>query len=163
MWEDLTEKYNDNEIVKLEMSEQYKRRKDSIDSGYLNLWKSHISQIDMDTLAHFAELLSKVGVELKVKHTPHGNIVSFFINYETFNKTVTRKAGRKKDYAMGNRYKPCTVSELKAKLESGMKNLQIIEELGCPKSTFYKILNNLKKDENLFDHIKDDSIWDYTS
>ena len=37
------------------------------------------------------------------------------------------------------------------------------EELGCPKSTFYKILNNLKKDENLFDHIKDDSIWDYTS
>ena len=72
---------------------------------------------------------------------------------------------------MGKRYKECTVSELKAKLESGMKKSEIIAELGCPKATFYRILKNIKERDEAC--IKDEpenlngnadcSIWIYTS
>ena len=74
---------------------------------------------------------------------------------------TTRNAGRKKDFTMNERYKNCTISELKIKLESGMKKSDIIAELGCPRSTFYRILKNIEN-INVY-KMGEDSIWLYTN
>ena len=45
------------------------------------------------------------------------------------------------------------------------KKNEIISELGCSRSTFYQILNNIKAIEEIlgFESIKDDSIWKHTT
>ena len=111
-------------------------------------------------LAILKELLEKVGIELFASHDESINmdILTFKINYETYNKMLSRKAGRKKDCCMESRYKPCTVSELKMKLKT-MKNTEIIKELGCPKATFYRILKHIEGRRGIGDR----SIWEFTS
>lgn len=118
----------------------------------------------MHRLAVLKECLDKVGIEMTaVRYEDEKtDVLSFKIDFETFSKVTQRGAGRKKDYSMSERYKKCTVSELKTKLES-MKKCEIIEELGCPKATFYRILKNIAAAEvkNLVNG--NDSIWYYTS
>ena len=117
-------------------------------------------------LAILNEHLERVGISLKVTRYEGTDILGFKINNESYKKATCRGAGRKKDHNMAARYKECSVAELKVKLGT-MKKSEIIKELGCPKATFYRILNNLKVDgcnmENIDSLFDDDSIWIYTS
>ena len=167
MSDDLTKKYGNKKNVKLEMDEEYRKHKDNQKNGHIGFWIDKIDQEEMNTLAHLAEILSKVGVEIQVKHFSedlNSNLVSFNVDYETFNKTTNRGAGRKKDHKMSERYKECTVSELKMKLDSGMKKIDIIKELGCPGMTFYRILKKIEEDDIFnWEGGQDCSIWLFTS
>ena len=118
-----------------------------------------IKDDNIHSLAVLKECLSKVGITLEAKRYEHNDILNFKIDFETFNKVTKRGAGRKKDYSMEKKYKKCTVSELKTKLKT-MKKCDIIEELECPKATFYRILKNIELDNIAED---EDSIWLYTS
>lgn len=111
-------------------------------------------------LAILKELLEKVGIRVHASHAEEidMDILGFSINYDTYNKIVYRKAGRKKDCCMESRYQSCTVSELKLKLKT-MKNTEVIKELGCPKATFYRILKNIEGRRGIGDR----SIWEFTS
>ena len=113
-------------------------------------------------LAILQEYLAKVGISLSVTKHEYTDIMSFVIDFDTFDKVTGRNAGRKKDRTMGKRYKECTVSELKTKLQT-MKNCDIIAELECPKITFYRIMKNIKSAENEGYISDNDSIWEYTS
>ena len=136
-------------------------------SSTLHLNFNQISEGDLTTLAFLKEILSKFDIELDVTHHIYDEkhaYDSVFIHYKRENmlKKATRNAGRKKDFEMAYRYKECTVSELKMKLDSGRKKSDIIAELGCPRTTFYRILRNLGKEIDL-DLYGSDSIWMYTN
>ena len=90
------------------------------------------------------------------------DILSFTINNDIYDQVIKRGAGRKKDYTMQERYKDCTISELKEKLKI-MKKVDIMKELGCPKATFYRILKNIKAVDAFDDEdTANTSIWWYT-
>ena len=114
---------------------------------------------DTHELAVLKELLGKVGITMSASHGSYSDMLSFRIDYETFDKVTSRGAGRKKDITMKNRYKECTVAELKEKLKT-MKKSEIIEDLGCPSMTFYRILKNINLDD---ESDQDMSIWHFTS
>ena len=126
-----------------------------------------VNHPDVHELAVLKEKLGAVGVKMSLvmdRGSDHGVLIFGFRDEYVRNKT--RCAGRKKDYKMEQRYKECTVSELKMKLKT-MKRCDIIAELGCPKTTFYRIINKLKELECDFENedslVDDVSIWIYTS
>lgn len=125
-----------------------------------------IADNEIHNLAVLKNCLEKIGITMNAQRYEEWDTLSFKINFETFNKITNRGAGRKKDYSMEKRYKECKVSELKMKLET-MKKCDIITELGCPKTTFYRILKNIEEDKTYIDFEKkmgiDPSIWDFTS
>ena len=126
----------------------------------------HISEDGIHELATLKDYLLKVGISMRATRYESADILTFMIDKEKYEKVVKRGAGRKKDYSMEEKYKKCTVSELKKMLET-MKKSDIIKELECPKRTFYNILNNIKEAEEFLDaeyeQGYDPSIWDYTS
>lgn len=113
-------------------------------------------------LAVLKECLSKVGIELTANRGEMCDYLNFRIDFEKFDKITGRNAGRKKDRTMKDRYKPCTVSQLKTKLSQGMKKSEIIQELGCPKPTFYRILKHIDRLNWDWEFLQDCSIWDFT-
>lgn len=115
-----------------------------------------ISEQNIHELAILKEYLGKVGITVNAVRYPQTDILSFSIQKETYEKVVNRNAGRKKDYNMNKRYKSCTVAQLDEKIKT-MKKQDIINELGCPKMTFYRILKNIDWEA------KDMSIWEFTS
>ena len=119
---------------------------------------------DVHELAVLKEALQNVGIELSLSKINNSDILMFSLHH--YKEKTSRNAGRKKDYSMHSKYKECTVSELKMRLLT-MKKSEIIKDLGCPKSTFYRILNNLKERECIFDgedaFMDNDSIWLYTN
>jgi len=125
-----------------------------------------ISEDSAQELAILKDYLYKVGISVKATRYESTDVLTFIIDKEKYDKVVKRGAGRKKDYKLEEKYKKCTVSELKKMIET-MKKSDIIKELGCPKRTFYNILNNIKEAEEFLDAEYeqgcDPSIWDYTS
>lgn len=115
------------------------------------------SEREIHDLAVLKEYLDKVGIEMNLSKYPSGYTLSFGIDKNEYDRVVKRNAGRKKDYDMADRYKDCKVSELKKKLKT-MKKTEIIKELGCPKTTFYRLLKVLPIDEDWAD---DCSIWNF--
>lgn len=137
--------------------------------GKITEWKDSYSVVtctiaddEIHKLAVLKECLAKVGIDMSAQRYEECDTLSFEIDFETFNKVTNRGAGRKKDYSMDERYKQCTVSELKKKLDT-MKKCDIIKELGCPKATFYRILNNIEKDKGVIESEPNMSIWHFTS
>lgn len=108
-------------------------------------------------LQELSGILDKVGVSLDLSATHGHKMLSISIDYDTYNRVTGRGAGRKKDPDMADRYRPCTVSKLNKLLNSGKKKSEIIEYLGCPKMTFYRILKNMEGAPARA------SIWDYTT
>ena len=117
---------------------------------------------EVHKLAVLKECLFKVGIELTADRGEVCDYLNFAINFEKFDKITGRNAGRKKDKTMKDRYKPCTVSQLKMKLNQGMKKSEIIQELGCPKPTFYRILKHLDGLNWDWEFLQDCSIWEFT-
>lgn len=121
---------------------------------------------DTHDLAVLKEYLEKVGISMRATRYDVTDILFFSIDKEKYDKVVKRRAGRKKDYHLAEKYKECKVSELREMLKT-MKKCEIIKELGCPKRTFYNILKNIEEAEDYIacenERGYDPSIWDYTS
>lgn len=129
--------------------------------------KNFITEEDLQSLSLLKEILSKSGATLDVTHNiqrdgTEYNSIYIYMNEDKVAVKTTRNAGRKQQLFKNGKYKECTVSELKMKLESGMKKTEIINELGCPKATFYRILKNLGEDIEHED-VQMHSIWIYTT
>lgn len=151
-WEEIELKRDENKSIGISRNE------------YISV-PCHISDDAAKELGVLKEYLEKVGIKLSAtrhKDDTSGfttDILSFAINNAAYKKAVYRNAGRKMDYHKHERYKPCTVAELKEKLET-MNKSEIAEELGCQRGTLYRILKNVDfddKDEQNY------SIWSYTS
>lgn len=114
----------------------------------------------MHKLAVLKDCLNKVGIKMEAVRSDCTDLLTFKIDFDTFEKVTNRGAGRKKDYDMGKKYKECTVGELKEKLKT-MKKSEIAEELGCPRMTLYRILKNMES--SLSADLDTMSIWFFTS
>ena len=124
---------------------------------------------DLHELAVLKEKLEAVGVGFRVGKTKNGSNMLVF-DFEDVNCKVnrTRNAGRKPE-KMDEKYNDCTVYGLKEMLKT-MKKVDIIKELGCPKSTFYRVLKNIEaKNIDIYGPLDVDlecdrnSIWEYTN
>lgn len=171
---DITKGMNDGEDLEIPKVENISKYNYS--SNSFLCFADGITEDELKTLSILKEVLKKSGIDLRVTHyvdeyfeeEKNGIYISF--KEKKVAEKITRNAGRKKDYSMFEKYKECTVSELKTKLDSGMKKSEIIAELRCPKATFYRILKNIEKIDVLYttepdemaDHLNR-SIWLYTS
>lgn len=149
------EEYEKMERVEIALVKDEKKPSITWHDDYISVI-CEISEQNIHELAVLKEYLEKVGIMVNAVRYPGTDILSFSIHKETYEKVVNRNAGRKKDYHMDERYKSCTVAQLDAKMKT-MKKQDIINELGCPKMTFYRILKNIDWDA------KDMSIWHFTS
>ena len=115
-------------------------------------------------LACLNSLLNEVGISLSLKHkTMDGyrcDLLCISLDTNAYIQKTNRHAGRKVTANKHGLYTECTVSELKEMLDT-MKQREIIEHLKCPKSTFYRILRNLREQGNWENNQL--SIWYYTT
>lgn len=149
------ENYEKTERIEIALVKDEKKELSTLNDDYISVI-CEISEQNIHELAVLKEYLGKVGIMVNAVRYPQTDILSFSINKETYEKVVNRNAGRKKDYHMNERYKSCTVTQLEEKMKI-MKKQAIINELGCPKMTFYRILKNIDWEK------KDMSIWEFTS
>ena len=135
---------------------------DSYLATYLTI--DSISEDERNVLAHILKRLKPYGFNMSIHHRVTGvgfstNVMCLSLDTDLYTKRAKRNAGRKKDALLNEKYTPCTVSELKEKLDT-MKQTQIIAELGCPRCMFYRVLRNLRQLEQWDNNT--DSIWWYT-
>lgn len=98
------------------------------------------------------EILEKVGVHISVDDVPFDPAVlrmKLTIDFEKYGKMTNRKAGgRKKDFKKNVKHNP-SIREFR-ELQKTMKTDELIDYLGCSKSTYYRMLKLCEgKDELL--------------
>ena len=139
--------------------------KKSPNKGTVAFMTYTLSDEKLEELSELAEKLKKAGVSLSITRyetteSESGyDIMQFQVDEEQFLSVTTRHAGRKPDFsAKYDKYKKCTVQQLREKLQT-MSKTKIAEELGCPRMTLYRIIKNIEKmepDETM-------SIWHFTT
>ena len=123
--------------------------------------------VDKNSLTSIGKLkafIEPVGIKMQVIQEEDDDGVlqgymRFSVDVRKYRRMTNRGAGRSCSRTMVKKYKRCKVSELKVKLQT-MKKSEIIAELGCPKSTFYRILKNINLNSSQYDKRQ---IWDFTS
>ena len=107
-------------------------------------------------------ILTAAGLYMNVTPGTKETIVGFGVHENKFKAKIKR--GRKKKCEKN--HAACTVGELKSKMKD-MKDFEVMEAIGCPKSTFYRIKKMLKAMgcdmKNADPRFDNKSIWDYTS
>jgi hypothetical protein len=112
-----------------------------------------LKELDTDErVSALNEILEKVGVSISVSDIEHDSNkmkMEFKIDFEKYGKVTNRTAGgRKKDFKKTIKHNP-SIREFK-ELQKKMKPNELIEYLGCSKSTYYRMLKLCdEKDELL--------------
>lgn len=124
---------------------------------------------NLQELALLKDLLEKVGIQVKAYDYTDSNslALSFNIDYSKYNTATTRKAGRKFSYnkEQEHGYAPCTVEELHERIKTNPNKSALAAELGCHRTTLYRILKKLE-DNKWYeddDYYRKRSIWSHTS
>lgn len=109
-------------------------------------------------------ILKDIGISLSLKRKKMDDytcdLLCISFNSDTFIRKTKRNAGRHMDANKHGKYKECSVTELNNMLNT-MRHREIIEELKCPRATFYRILKTLRELDDWDNNPS--SIWFYTT
>jgi len=151
--------------TKIDLESRKKSNEKQVRSDYLSLLAYPINEKTLGELADLSAMLRTVGITLRIDryedtdYRSGYDIVTFRINEEKYQRITNRNAGRKPNFiAKYEKYRPCTVLELRSMLETKTKT-ETARILGCSRMTLYRILKNLKE----LKPEEDRSVWHYTS
>ena len=112
-----------------------------------------ITKEDIDNIAELNSLLEKAGI--KCNYSLEHNSLHFIIDEKKYEKKTSRGAGRKKDKNKVLRYKMNpTVSEVKFMYKASGNLTKVIEEIGCPRSTFNSYWKKVDQENDYQDNMK---------
>lgn len=151
--------------TKIDLKSRRLDKEKKVQTGSVSLPVYLLDEKTLDEMARLADVFERVGISLNIERYENTGLTSSYdmlrikVNEEQYKKVTTRHAGRKQNFIeMHEKYKACTVAELKEYLDT-MTKIKIAALLGCSRMTLYRIIKNIEKYEPE-DYM---SIWHYTS